>query len=815
MWEGEALRTRTWSQAIFPLRYHRNPVVLGMLLGTVVSLSVLLVKGEHFQAAALIESKSELSSTLVQKIIEQLSEADIESPSANLFRVGAKSSTPQKAVKQANLLAERFITVARREQSLDREIQRKKLESEIKSVEDKLSLVGKELEESPLNQGNQELVEGLKKSLAEVGSKKARLAGILATEDSLEPKEIKQQLLQLRSKKYSLSQTLGPKHPEMLKLDAQIEETTTHLRSESIRMVSELNRDLREAEIAERELKQSLDEQLKLASLNSATADRSIKEQEYHLLTERHKVLKDELLRVKPLAEIMLSSLASGRTSSYESLFLSPLLFGLLALFFSVTRRKLDTRFFSTREVERRLNIPVLSRVPRIDWLPGASIVSAHQSEAWEAYRTLRTALLLNAEGEIPRVIQFTSVESGEGKTLTSCNVAVALAAAGKRTVLVDADLRNGQVVEVLGLQSRSFGLSDLLSGRGSINGLLCSTQFPNLEVIQRGSFVSDPSALLLSSRMNELLSELKRSVDYVIVDSPALLPSSDSLVISASVDGVSLVMKEGGPSGELVDEALLKLQRVGARVLGVTINEGAVKTRREPVRLIETAPKRLEQLLSEQGPGFNRLTKPGAATTLRVLDRGEGESLVSLLALEQKLWQERVENPELGTDVLIFAELVPGFSVGGFSETRVVDDVVQMNRGGGVIEHGSGQLTAFLVRSLGCDEPAEYLKSFQRILVGTVSRLGLEPESARKFVKIGLTIKSKVSLHGAFIDLCGPKEGMDTIAGHYHPSFSDLKESLILSLMSEFDYSGVSVLSSVSGNNLRELELQVVGGRH
>jgi capsular exopolysaccharide synthesis family protein len=507
----------------------------------------------------------------------------------------------------------------------------------------------------------------------------------------------------------------------------------------------------------------------------------------------------------------------------------------MLALSLSIVRRRLDPRFYSAAEVESRLGLPVLSRVPRVEWLSGAAIVSAHQSEAWEAYRTLRTALLLNSEGEIPRVIQFTSVQAGEGKTLTSCNLAVALAAAGKRTVLIDADLRNGQVVKALELEPRAFGLSDLLSGLGSINGLLCPTRFPNLEVIHSGAIVSDPSALLSSPRMNELLGELKRSVDYVIVDSPAMVHCSDALVISASVDGVSLVLKEGGPGVGLVDEALCRLQRIGARVLGVTVNEGALAGKARSEKLIEAPPLRIEQIGVGQAPvfcpgetaglalvpgsgrsgimeaslihpgaapGFARLASPESSVVLRVLDRGAGESLASLVALEQKLWQERVEYPYTNTDVLIFSELGECLSIGGFTDTKVVDNVVQMNRGGGTIEHGPGQLTAFLIRSLGSVDPADYLKSFQRILLGTVSRLGLDPEGAKSFIRIGLSVKRKVSMHGAFINLTGPGGGIASLSSHYQPGLNDLKESFILSLMSEFKYSGVSVLSSVSGKS-------------
>jgi polysaccharide biosynthesis transport protein len=192
-------------------------------------------------------------------------------------------------------------------------------------------------------------------------------------------------------------------------------------------------------------------------------------------------------------------------------------------------------------------------------------------STASETYRAIRTAIMFSRSGGAPKVILITSATIGEGKTLTSCNIAAAFAHTGNRTLIVDADLRRSRCHEVLGVDAGQ-GLTEVLVNLREVDELITPTSVPGLSFLAGGMPPPNPSELLASPEMMTLIGTLRQKYDYVIFDSAPVMPVSDSLGLSTMVDGV-VMLAGGSTSRKLPIEACSRLLNVGARILGVVLN--------------------------------------------------------------------------------------------------------------------------------------------------------------------------------------------------------------------------------------------------
>ena len=188
-----------------------------------------------------------------------------------------------------------------------------------------------------------------------------------------------------------------------------------------------------------------------------------------------------------------------------------------------------------------------------------------------EAYRSLRTALLLSSAHQL-RVIALTSAQSGEGKTATAANLAVVMAQLGRQVLLIDADLRKPRLHRVFNLSNRE-GLVHCLTGGEPLEQLIQPVGVPGLFLLPSGTIPPNPSELLASDRMRELLDLAQRRFDLVIVDTPPLLAVTDASVLGAVVDGVVFCLHAGRVQrGEAV-ASTDRLRIAGARVLGTVLN--------------------------------------------------------------------------------------------------------------------------------------------------------------------------------------------------------------------------------------------------
>lgn len=199
-------------------------------------------------------------------------------------------------------------------------------------------------------------------------------------------------------------------------------------------------------------------------------------------------------------------------------------------------------------------------------------ILATDRSPRAEEMRRLRSNLeYLNYEGRL-RSIVVTSALPSEGKTLMSTNLAIAMAASAQ-VLLIDADLRSPSVGEILGLDE-SLGLSAVLSGQSSFDEVKYQWRAGNLTVLTAGAIPPNPSQLLSSSAMSELLESLVERYDLVILDSAPILPVSDSTVLSKMADGALVIVNARKTTRHQLREALRTFGRSGARTLGVILNQ-------------------------------------------------------------------------------------------------------------------------------------------------------------------------------------------------------------------------------------------------
>ena len=193
------------------------------------------------------------------------------------------------------------------------------------------------------------------------------------------------------------------------------------------------------------------------------------------------------------------------------------------------------------------------------------------RSVVTEAYRAFRALLLLSRAGGVKSIV-VTSAVPGEGKTTTALNLAVTLAQLGRRVILLDADLHKPRVHTILGLSNRK-GLVSVLAEGSKLEDVLQTTPVPNLWVVPAGPLTPNPSGLLSSDAMGKLLKDVQGAFDYVVFDSPPVLPVADALILGAITDGVVVTVLGGKTSREVVAKARTKLQRANVKILGVLIN--------------------------------------------------------------------------------------------------------------------------------------------------------------------------------------------------------------------------------------------------
>jgi capsular exopolysaccharide synthesis family protein len=246
-----------------------------------------------------------------------------------------------------------------------------------------------------------------------------------------------------------------------------------------------------------------------------------------------------------------------------------------------------DKTFRNAEEVRRRLALPVVGHIPRIQLKREALeviaasgsnldpvLVAYHRpkSREAEAFRVVRTALYFGTRGSGRRVIQVTSPSVGDGKSTLAANLAVSIAQSGKRVLLIDADLRKSRIHKIFNVAARG-GLSALIAGDCELAQAVHDSGVPGLSIMPCGPVPVNPAELLTSPRFEEALGAAGAQYDFVLIDTPPLLAVTDPCVVAPRVDAVLLtirITKNGRPQAERSKDIL---QSLGASIFGVVVN--------------------------------------------------------------------------------------------------------------------------------------------------------------------------------------------------------------------------------------------------
>jgi capsular exopolysaccharide synthesis family protein len=397
----------------------------------------------------------------------------------------------------------------------------------------------------------------------------------------------------------------GPNFPKVQRLQMQLKQVDDSIEKEKKKIVDILESDYREARQRETMLTEALDAQKAEAN---QMAEKFV---EYNILkreAEATKTLYDGLMtklketaisqglrssNIRVVDPAMIPSFPArpAKARNISLAFLVGLVGGIgLALL----REYLDNTVKTPDDIETLARLPSLAVVPQFAGSNGTAkkqrlinatnghekrieLVAQHlpKSQMSEAFRALRTSILLSQADHPPQVILVTSALPREGKTTAAANLAVTLAQLGDRTVLVDADLRKPGVGRLLNLGSGKFaGLSSYLAGVSSLD--LVTVQhpaIPNLAAIPTGPLPPNPADLLSSHKFAEAIAELRTKYKFIVIDSPPVMAATDAVILSVQTDGVLLVVRSGETPKEAFTRTRDLLNSVKCHILGVVLN--------------------------------------------------------------------------------------------------------------------------------------------------------------------------------------------------------------------------------------------------
>lgn len=245
----------------------------------------------------------------------------------------------------------------------------------------------------------------------------------------------------------------------------------------------------------------------------------------------------------------------------------------ILGIAFALLLEYLDQSLKNPRDVEKELDLPLLGVVPQIETNKVLLEKSNDSTKSvLEPFRALRANLKYIATQNNVKTFIICSAIKGEGKTTLSANLAITFSLDGKKVILVDGDLRRSQIHSLFGID-KSRGFSDYLLGSLSVDDIIKPTMYPNLFVVTSGERPDNPAELLGTYKFDLFLKEIRDKADFIIFDSPALLPVSDSITMAPKIDCCVMVVRTLWTPLKAAAQAKNQLKRIGTRIFGGILN--------------------------------------------------------------------------------------------------------------------------------------------------------------------------------------------------------------------------------------------------
>lgn len=390
------------------------------------------------------------------------------------------------------------------------------------------------------------------------------------------------------SERDRLATQYGPAYPAMRDLAAQIDSARRDLAAEIDKVIAGLESEYRTARATETALQRSLDgQQQESLGLDRKMLDYAALEREavsnrqvYESLltrakeTEAANEYRGTNIQILDRAEIPRVPVLP-RTQ--RDLMLGAIGGLLVAFGLAFGFEYMDSRIKVPEEIKTHLDLPFLGMIPAFAAAGTddgtAPLLQSDAPPAFsEAIRAVRTAVLFSSAEEGSRSVVVTSTGPHEGKTVVSSSLAITLAQAGQRTIVVDADMRRPRMHEALG-RSQEPGLSNVLVGEASLADAMRSTTVPNLTLLAAGHIPPNPAELLSSPKYAELIAELKRRYDWVVIDAPPVMPVTDASVVANNSSGVLFVVGSEMTPRNNAMAAVEQLRGANAKFIGAVLN--------------------------------------------------------------------------------------------------------------------------------------------------------------------------------------------------------------------------------------------------
>ena len=582
------------------------------------------------QPASEEEQLADAESALIRRFLKRITISPLRG--SRLLDVKTRSTDRKQAAQMANALVKNYIKyyletraaasqdavswlikevedAKQRSQESEVALQQYKEDHEILSFMDRQNIVMQKLSDlsSAANQSKIRRMEVESQYKQLLSFQQGELAAVPEIIGDELVRQLKIKLLALESERTELLKKFRSKHPTVQALDSQIQSVQDQLEIEIQQVVTSIKNKYELAQLQEQELGKALEDlKVEAQELNQKSVQYNVLQREvdsnqrlYETLLQRAKEtslterLETSNVRIIELAAIPSVPISPNKKRNLLLAIIVSLLVGVTLAFFL---EYLDNSFRTPEEITRYLQIPFLGLIPQISTneivrydedavqqtiVATITIVDAKSSIS-EAYRSLRTNVTFSLLER--KVVLVTSAVPSEGKSSATANLAIALAQSGRKTLIIDGDMRRPIMDLIFQPRNVDRGFSDLLlhyetNNNGyHIENVIYDTGIPNLDLIPCVTIPPNPSELLEQNKTRQILTLLQEHYDAILIDSPPINVVTDPVILSHLVDGVILVIRAGATNRDAVFNAHKQLKKVDATILGGVLNDVNLK---------------------------------------------------------------------------------------------------------------------------------------------------------------------------------------------------------------------------------------------
>ena len=572
-----------------------------------------LTRGDRSRSSELTENAE---SQLVTDLIDRISVSPIRN--SRLVDVGVDATDPNLAARISNELVRAYIdqnlgtkldaakdAVQWLSEQIDAE--RKKVEiaeNDLLRYKEQYGIItdfssdAEKITAQKLAQLNQQVVEAeaqrveaetrYQQALAVKGSPDL-IDSIPEVLDNELVREIKKMEVILYTRMSELSKKYGRKHPQMIAIDSELKDLQQRKETEFGRVINSLRNNYKISLAREASLKKALAQQKKESmEMNQKAVQYGVLRRQaesarnmYELLVKRFKEtsLTEEMktgnIRIVDKAEVPMHPINPKKMLNM----LLAMVVGLtLSIGLAFFLEYLDNTIKIPDEIKSHLKVPYLGSVPVFstnrnrERFPDLITDHTPKSPVSESFRGIRTGILFSSANSAPQVILITSSGPEEGKTSCASNLAVTMAQSGSKVILIDCDMRRPKLHRKFRID-RDVGISNVLVGSAALNEVIVPTGIDNLSLIPCGPIPPNPSEILGSEKMAQVLEALKKGYTRVLIDSPPVSAVTDSSVLAKMVDGTVLVVRAGETPRPAVKNGIEQLKSVNSNILGAVLN--------------------------------------------------------------------------------------------------------------------------------------------------------------------------------------------------------------------------------------------------